>query len=136
MNISVVEMWEDLAQYIINNYSNANRVVEVGAGKFHKVASILEEHLNSTIVMTDIKPSHEKIIKDDICNPDLKIYNGSSLIYSIRPQPELMPHLMAVAEKTGADLIIKPFSTDFVNPGKMKLINYKKATFYKASYEK
>lgn len=129
-------MWEDFAQYIINNYSNADKIVEVGAGKFHKVASILRQNLNSTIVMTDIKPSHEKIIKDDIVDPDLKIYTGSSLIYSIRPQPELMPYLLIIAEKTGADLIIKPFSTDFVNPGKMKLINYKKATFYKASYEK
>ncbi|MDP3065958.1 MAG: UPF0146 family protein [Methanobacteriaceae archaeon] len=31
----------------------------------------------------------------------------------------------------GADLIIKTFSTDSLNtPRKMKLINYKKATFY------
>ena len=128
-------MWKDFAQYIINNYSNAEKIVEVGAGKFHNVALILEENLNSPIVMTDIKPSHGKIIKDDIVNPDLKIYNGSSLIYSIRPQPELMPYLIAVAKKTGADLIIKPFSTDSVNSGKMKLINYKKATFYKVSFK-
>lgn len=129
-------MWKDFAQYIINNYSNVDRIVEVGVGKFHKVASILEENLKSSIVMTDIKPSHRKIIQDDIGNPNLKIYKGSSLIYSIRPQPELMPYLITIAEKTGADLIIKPFSTDFVNSGKMKLINYRKATFYKASYKK
>jgi len=127
-------MWKDFAQYIINNYSNAEKIVEVGAGKFHKVASILKENINSSIVMTDIKPSHGKIIKDDIVNPDLKIYSGSSLIYSIRPQPELMPYIMVVAEETGADLIIKPFSTDSMYSSKMKLINYKKATFYKVSY--
>ncbi len=126
-------MWKDFAQYIVNNYSNAEKIVEVGAGKFHKVASILEENLSSSIVMTDIKPSHGKIIKDDICNPDLKVYSGSSLIYSIRPQPELMPHLMIVAEKTGADLIIKPFSTDSIPADKMKLVNYKRATFYRYS---
>ena len=128
-------MWKDFAQYIINNYSNAEKIVEVGAGKFHKVASILKENINSSIVMTDIKPSHGKIIKDDIVNPDLKIYSGSSLIYSIRPQPELMPYLMVVAKETGADLIIKPFSTDSMYSSKMKLINYKKATFYKISYK-
>lgn len=127
-------MWNDFAQYIINNYSNAEKIVEVGAGKFCRVASILKENLDSSIVMTDIKPSHREIVKDDIVNPDLKIYTGSSLIYSIRPQPELMPHLMVVAEKTGADIIIKPFSTDSINSDKMKLINYKKATFYKVSY--
>ena len=59
-------MWKDFAQYIINNYSNAEKIVEVGAGKFHKVASILKENINSSIVMTDIKPSHGKIIKDEI----------------------------------------------------------------------
>jgi len=128
-------MWEDFAEYITNNYTNADKIVEVGAGKFHKVVSILRQNLNSSIVMTDIKPSYKKIIQDDICDPDLKIYKGSSLIYSIRPQPELVPFLMDVAEKIGADLIIKPFSTDFVNSGKIKLINYKKATFYKASYK-
>lgn len=129
-------MWEDFAQYIINNYANADKIVEVGAGKFHKVALILIQNLNSSIVMTDIKPSYKKIVQDDICDPDLKIYTGSSIIYSIRPQPELMPCLMAVAEKTGADLIIKPFSTDFVNSDKLKLINYRKATFYKISHKK
>ncbi|WP_414469609.1 UPF0146 family protein [Methanobacterium sp. ACI-7] len=124
-------MWEDLAQYIIDNYKDADKIVEVGAGKFHKVALILQENLKADIVLTDIKPSSNKIVQDDICNPNLKIYKGSSLIYSVRPQPELQPYIIKVAEKVGADLIIKPFSTEFVSSNKMKLINYKKTTFYK-----
>ncbi len=28
-------MWEDFAQYIINNYVDADKIVEVGVGKFH-----------------------------------------------------------------------------------------------------
>lgn len=128
-------MWEDFAQYIINNYANTDKIVEVGVGKFHKVASILRQNLKTCIVMTDIKPSCNKIIRDDISNPNFKIYTGSSLIYSIRPQPELQPYLMETARKIGADLIIKPFSTEFVNSDEMKLVNYKKATFYKMSYK-
>ena len=124
-------MWEDFAQYIINNYVGADKIVEVGVGKFHKVGSILQENLKATIVLTDIKPSSSKIVQDDICNPDLKIYKGSSLIYSIRPQPELQPDIIAVAENVGADLIIKPFSTEFVSSNKMKLSNYRKTSFYK-----
>lgn len=127
-------MWEDFAQYIINNYADANKIVEVGVGKFHKVASILSQNLKTCIVMTDIKPSCNEIIQDDISNPDLKIYKGSSLIYSIRPQPELQPYIIETARKTGADLIIKPFSTEFISSNEMKLVNYKKATFYKISY--
>jgi len=126
-------MWEDFAQYIINNYANADKIVEVGVGKFHKVALTLNENLNSSMVMTDIKPISKKVIQDDIVNPDLKIYEGSSLIYSIRPQPELQPHIIKLAENIGADVIIKPFSTEFINSNKMKLVNYKKATFYKIS---
>jgi uncharacterized protein len=129
-------MWEDFAQYIINNYANSDKIVEVGVGKFHKVGSILKENLKATIVLTDIKPSSSKIVQDDICNPDLKIYKGSSLIYSIRPQPELQPYIIDVAENVGADIIIKPFSTEFVSSNKMKLLNYRKTTFYKISLGK
>ena len=124
-------MWEDFAQYIINNYVDADKIVEVGVGKFHEVSSILQENLKATIVLTDIKPSSSKIVQDDICNPDLKIYKGSSLIYSIRPQPELQPYIIDVAGNVGADLIIKPFSTEFVSSNKMKLSNYRKTSFYK-----
>lgn len=126
-------MWKDFAQYIINNYANSDKIVEVGVGKFHLVGSILQENLKANIVLTDIKPSSIKIVQDDICNPDLKIYNGASLIYSIRPQPELQPYIINVAEKVGADVIIKPFSTEFVSSNKMKLLNYLKTSFYKMS---
>jgi len=128
-----MEMWKDLAQYIINNYADAYRVVEVGAGRFSKVSSILQKSLKANIVLTDIKPSSYRIVQDDICNPDLKIYKGSSLIYSIRPQPEIQQCIIRVAENVGADSIIKPFSTEFVSSNKMKLLNYIKASFYKMS---
>jgi len=123
-------MWEDFSQYIINNYAQADKIVEVGAGKFHKVALILQKNLETSIIMTDIEPSIIDVLQDDICNPNLKIYKGSSLIYSVRPQPELQPCIIKVAEMVGADIIIKPFSTEFINSTKMKLVNYKKATFY------
>lgn len=129
-------MWKDFAQYIINNYTHADKIVEVGVGKFHYVASILEENLKTTIVPTDIKPSSSKTVQDDICNPDLKIYKGSSLIYSIRPQPELQPYIIETAIKVGSDVIIKPFSTEYVNSNKMKLITYGKTSFYKMTVQK
>ena len=128
-------MWKDFAKYIINNYAEADKIVEVGVGKFHEVASILQENIKTTIVLTDIKPSSCKIVQDDICNPDLKIYKGSSLIYSIRPQPELQPYIIDVAENVGADIIIKPFSTEFVSYNKMKLLNYRKTSFYRMRVE-
>ncbi len=56
------------------------------------------------------------VVVDDITNPDLSIYKDATLIYSIRPPEELQNHIKRVAESVGADLIIKPLSTEFINP--------------------
>ncbi len=125
-------MWKDFSEYIITNYKNASRIVEVGVGSFPGVALTLQKHLNMDIIMTDIKPYHPMVVVDDITNPDLDIYKGASLIYSIRPPEELQKSLKLVADEVGADLIIKPLSTEFIRPDKkIKLINYKTAIFYK-----
>lgn len=124
-------MWDDFSEYIIQHYAHADCVVEVGGGHFNQVAMNLQRRLKVNIIITDIKPCHKSIVQDDITHPDLKIYKEAQLIYSIRPPEELHPHLQRLAEEVGADLIIKTFSTDSLNtPRKMKLINYKKATFY------
>ena len=122
-------MWTSFTDYIGRNYGHAHNIVEVGVGTFSEVAQDLQ-NLNFNIIMTDIIPSPD-IIQDDICHPDLKIYKGAELIYSIRPPEELHPCLVRVAGEVGADLIIKPLSTDSINSKeKFKLINYKKAVFY------
>jgi uncharacterized protein len=125
-------MWKDFSEYIIANYRDASLIVEVGVGWFPLVALTLQEHLNMDIIMTDIKPYHSNVVIDDIANPDLNIYKDATLIYSIRPPEELQKHIIMVSESVGADLIIKPLSTEFINHNKnLKLINYKKAIFYK-----
>jgi uncharacterized UPF0146 family protein len=122
-------MWSSFTDYIGRNYDHAHKIVEVGVGTFSEVAQDLE-NLNFNIIMTDIIPSPD-IIQDDICHPDLKIYKGAELIYSIRPPEELHPCLVKVARDVESDLIIKPLSTDSINSKeKFKLINYKKAVFY------
>ena len=125
-------MWKDFSEYIIANYDNASLIVEVGVGGFPMVALTLQEHLNMDIIMTDIKPYHDNVVVDDITKPDISIYRDASLIYSIRPPLELQNYIKRVAETVGADIIIKPLSTEFISADKnMKLINYKKAIFYK-----
>jgi uncharacterized UPF0146 family protein len=84
------------------------------------------------IIMTDIKPYHPTVTVYDINDPDLEIYGGASLIYSIRPPEELQNSIKTVADTVGADVIIKPFLTEsFLNDKKFKLVNYKTAIFYK-----
>ena len=129
-------MWNSISEYIIRNYGQAHKIVEVGVGRFPLVAHNLEEHLKFNIIMTDIKPSHRMIIQDDICHPDLKIYKDAELIYSIRPPEEIQTCLEIISNTVGSDLIIKPFSTDSMNIGRnMKLTSYKKAVFYKRSFK-
>jgi len=124
-------MWKDFTEYIITNYRDASKIVEVGVGNFPRVALTLQEHLNMDIIMTDIKPYHPMVTVDDINDPDLDIYSGTSLIYSIRPPEELQKSIKIVADNVGADIILKPFLTESFQPDtKFKLINYKKAIFY------
>ena len=111
-------MWNDFIEYLTKHYSNSPLIVEVGVGNFLKVALYLKNHLKVNIVMTDIKPSHDQIILDDIRQPDLKIYKDAGLIYALRPPEELHPYLVNLSDSVGADLIIKPLSTDFITLGR------------------
>ncbi len=124
-------MWKDLATYIINHCTPSDKVVEVGAGKFLEVANNLQKHSKINIILTDIKPSHEGIIQDDINHPNLTIYDGAHIIYSIRPPMELHQAIMDLANTINATLIIKPLSGDDINTRQMmRLVNYKRAVFY------
>ena len=119
---------EVIAEYILRHY--AGKVVEIGIGHYPAVAVMLSEKLD--VVATDSRevrvPSKIKFIVDDIFDPDLRIYHGSSLIYSIRPPPELYKPLVSLAEKVGADCLIRPFANEAPDGG--RLVNYKGERFY------
>lgn len=124
-------MWKDLAIYIINKCLPKDKVVEVGVGKFYLVSNYLLKHTKMDIILTDIKPSHEGIIADDITHPQMHLYENARVIYSIRPPGELHSALMDISKKTGAILIIKTLGNEpITTPEKMQLINYQKAVFH------
>jgi len=126
-------MWNDLGEYIANICDY--KVVEIAIGKFFSVADYLKNHDSNIMdfIAVDINPASSDIIFDDITNPNMGIYEGSDLIYSIRPPQELQPYIADIVAKTGATLIIKPFFNEDLNLNlPMKLINYKKAVFYQS----
>lgn len=126
-------MWRDFADYILDETQNKNvKIIEVGVGKFDEIANILSSKENITLIKTDINPKDETIIKDDITNPNLELYENTDIIYSIRPPSELQPYLVTLANKINCQLIIKPLTNEDLNTGnvKMKLKNFKKASFY------
>lgn len=126
-------MWQDFGEYILSEVGTRQvKIAEVAVGKFDRIAWMLSERENITLIKTDIQPADSTVIKDDITNPNLDIYKDVDIIYSIRPPSELQPYIAKLAEKTGAQLIIKPLTNEDLNTGrvKMKLKNFKKASFY------
>ncbi len=126
-------MWDDFAEYILNEVGdNTVKIAEIGVGKFDRIAETLSNKENITIIKTDIILKDSTVIKDDITNPNLELYDGVDIIYSIRPPSELQPHLVDLARKIDSQLIIKPLTNEDLNTPKvnMKLKNYNRASFY------
>lgn len=126
-------MWQDFADYILSQCDkNPTRICEVAVGKFTQVHDYLDSQENIEIIKTDISPNDSTVIKDDITNPNLGLYKDLDIIYSIRPPSELQPYIINLALKTNTKLIIKPLFNEDINSRriKLKLKNYKKASFY------
>ena len=136
-------MWNDLEEFILRlaienseKTGKKTKIVEIGAGKFQTISKNLSEKENIDIIMTDIDPANENIIKDDVFNPNMSIYNGADILFSIRPPAELQEAIMKIRDEVNATLIIKPLFNEDLNmkTRKMKLKNYNRASFY--IYEK
>lgn len=126
-------MWQDFGDYILNEIGDKQvKIAEIGVGNFDRISNTLSQKDNVTLIKTDIIPKDSSVIKDDITNPNLELYKDVDIIYSIRPPSELQPYIINLAEKIGSQLIIKPLTNEDLNTGrvKMKLKNYKKASFY------
>lgn len=123
----------ELAEYISLNYSG--KVVEIGIGHRFDVAVLLAKK-GLRVIAVDNKqiktPKEIEFYVDDVTNPKIEIYERASLIYSIRPPPELFAPIKTLAKKVRADCIIKPLYGDY--PGG-ELRNYKGLYFYLIRYE-
>ena len=136
-------MWNDLEEFILKlaienseKTGKKTKIVEIGAGKFQTISKNLSENENIDIIMTDIDPANENIIKDDVFNPNMNIYKDADILFSIRPPAELQEAIMKIRDDVDATLIIKPLFNEDLNmkTKKMKLKNYNRASFY--IYEK
>ena len=125
-------MWEEIGEYIIKNYELPLNIVEIGIGKYYDISDYLSKEKDVNIKKIDINPSRNDIIQDDIRHPNIEIYENTDVIYSIRPPYEIQPYLINLAEKLNCGLIIKPLTGETLHSScfKMKLVNYKKISFY------
>lgn len=127
------KMWDDFGEYVSKFINGKNlNVAELAIGHFYDVSNIIEKYDNINLIKTDIKPTQEDIIKDDLKNPNYNLYRDIDLMYSIRPPYELQPYIFNLAKTIKCQLIIKPLSGENLSRklALMKLKNYKKANFY------
>jgi uncharacterized UPF0146 family protein len=118
---------EGLVDFIADRY---RKPVEIGIGHFPDVAFALRMR-GISVFATDIRPFCYQgipVFFDDITSPDLSLYEGTELLYSLRPPPELIPYMKGLAKKISADLIIKPLSSE--HPQDLDIILQGDTTFF------
>lgn len=128
-----MKIWNDFGEYILNLCEKRPiNIAEIGIGKFTAVYDFLDSQEGVNIIKIDIAPADETVIRDDISEPNPKLYENLDIIYSIRPPSEIQPYLIKLTEFNNARLIIRPLFNEDLNigPVKMKLKNYKKSSFY------
>ncbi len=131
MSVQSIRGGEDLARFILARYSG--KVVEVGVGSVPDVALHLAPHLE--FVATD-KTARSvgglEVVADDVFSPNLDLYRGASLLYSIRPPLEMQLAMGRLALDIGADVIVRPLADEVAEiPGFSRtLVNEGQARFY------
>jgi hypothetical protein len=136
----------DLAQFIVKNYGDANKIIEIGVGAYPLVAKRLKRALPQTrVVVTDTnievltcaKKIHPELdaVYDNLFKPRQNVYEGAELIYSIRPPFELVLEIVKLSLKIGCDVLIRPYSGeeggyDYPKRHNWRLITHGKAIFY------
>jgi len=104
-----------IAEYIARCADGNNgKVVEVGVGHRLEVVRLLIR-MGIEVVATDVHPSSHEVFMDDVCAPNVRLYEGASVVYSLRPPPELWMPIARTAAGVGAQLIIRPFGSERVD---------------------
>ena len=114
-------MFEQLVNWIKQNYGDAKKIIEVGVGHRMDVAERISEALpHAEILVTDkdeswVRPRRRgsiRAVADDVLFPNLNVYRGASLLYSLNPPGEIILALEKLANRVGADLLLVPISDE------------------------
>ena len=114
-------MFDEIVDWITQNYSSAKKIVEVGVGHRIEVAERVSQALPQVeVLVTDKdeswvrsrKSQQIKAVADDAMFPSLGLYKEASLLYSLNPPGEILPALENLAKGVGADLLVVPISDE------------------------
>ena len=95
-----------IGEYIAHHYGNA---VEVGIGRNTTAAKVVHDagvHVRCTDIRILHIPPWLTFRVDDVFSPDMSLYEGADVIYSIRPAIEMIPPLLALARALNTDLLV------------------------------
>lgn len=110
-----------IAEFIARRYPNAEKIVEVGAGRMPFTALILKRLIKNLdliivdkdrVVVDELRGLGLKAFVDDIWSPRLELYQDVDLIYSIRPPYELFSKILEIGEAVRSDVLIIPLAED------------------------
>jgi uncharacterized UPF0146 family protein len=114
-------MFDELVEYVRENYSRASKIVELGVGSRIDVAEKIKKHLPMAEVLVTDKDeawvrqhmtSRIRAVADDVRFPQTPIYQHASLLYSIHPPFEIVEPMVLLARRIGADLLVVPRSDE------------------------
>ncbi len=114
-------MFDDLVEYVRENYSRASKIVELGVGSRIDVAERIKRHLPmAEVLVTDNDlawvrkhvAGQVRAVADDVRFPQTPIYQNASLVYSIHPPFEIVEPMVVLAGRVGADLLVVPRSDE------------------------
>lgn len=121
---------QGLIDYLTSNYEG--RAVEVGVGRRPETATALAER-GFDVVCTDVEPretpTEVEFQVDDVRDPDIDLYRGADVVYSVRPPYEIHRPLAEVAAEVGVDLVIVPLGNEETPLGH-RLVNVDGETLY------
>jgi uncharacterized protein len=114
-------MFEELVDYIRENYPRAAKIVELGVGNRIDVAEKIKESLPlAEVLVTDNDlgwvrkhmTGRVRAVADDLMFPQTQIYQNASIVYSIHPPFEILGSMVDLAGRIGADLLVVPRSDE------------------------
>src|SRR5438876_10555647 len=112
-------MFDDLVEYVRENYSRASKIVELGVGSRIEVAEKIKKHLPLTEVLVTEKDeawvrthitSRVRAVADEEMIPQTPINQNASLVYSIHPPFEIVEPIVTMYRGIGAELLVVPRS--------------------------
>ena len=104
-----------LVEYMRENYVDGTRIVEVGVGRRDSTACALAD-AGFEVTATDLRDVETgkgvDFARDDVTSPDTSVYEGASLVYSLRPPYEIHADIDSVARSVGADTLLVPLADE------------------------